>query len=161
MCQKAYFEEYEEMTAFLQHYNNILENTVIDERFDVVSRLSLPASTGSEILGNEDIVLLYEPYLQPFEETPYMAAATEEASGEDLRFCSRDGRYFLKEYPDCAPGMNLFYLIGEKGLETCGIEIVIDGKSFTTGEKGLLDISAGDLDLSSDSRVIIKGELRT
>ncbi|MCK4538900.1 MAG: hypothetical protein KAV42_08915 [Candidatus Krumholzibacteria bacterium] len=140
------------MKAFLQHYNAILENTVIDERFDVVSRFSI---------GNEDLVLLYEPHLQPFEESPYMAAATDKPSSEDLRFCSRDGRYLLREYPDCAPGENMLYLIGEKGLETCGIEIVIDGKSFTTEEKGLLDISAGELDLSSDSRVIIKGVLRS
>jgi hypothetical protein len=160
VCQKAFYEEFENMKTFLQHYNDILENTVVDERFDVISRLSLPSSTGSEVPGHEDIVLLYEPYLQPFEEASYLAAATDEAPEEDLRFCSRDGRYLLREYPDSTPGKNILYLIGEKGLETNGIEVVIDGKSFTTCEKGLLDISTEQLDLSSDSRVIIKGALR-
>ncbi len=133
---------------------------VIDERFDVVSRFSLPASSDSEIAETTDIILIYEPHLQHFEETSYMAAGTENLAGEDLRFCSHDEKYLLREYPGLTPGKTQIFLLGEKGVETSGIEIIIDGKSFTTGEKGLLDLSTEQLDLSSDSRIIIKGVLR-
>ncbi|HSG28508.1 MAG TPA: hypothetical protein VLA34_08520, partial [Candidatus Krumholzibacterium sp.] len=90
MCR----EEYEELALFLEHYAHTLENTEMDERFDVLGNLADTSSEDNTVGGKRKsgwIELPYQPYSDPFEEEPSLAAATGPEEAERLRFCSEDG----------------------------------------------------------------------
>ncbi len=157
MCR----EEYEELALFLEHYAHTLENTEMDERFDVLGNLARAAGEENSIGGKQDpvwIELVYQPYCDPFEEAPCLAAATGPEEAERMRFCSNDKIYFLKDCRILETDDPDYYLLGD--AETANITVSIDGRILTTDEEGRVEIEPGEIELTSDSRILIKGDLR-
>ncbi len=154
MCR----ETLEELIEFVSYYRQAVKTAEIDERFDVLMRsISLSPSEVSESVP-EGIELVYEPYTRPFEEEPSLAAATEQPAREPFRFCSGDGNYVLREFPDIATGRPSYFLVGERGIRTDSVEVVIDGIVLITDENGLLDTDSAGLSISKDSRIHVKTE---
>ena len=154
MCR----ETLEELIEFVSYYRQALETAKIDVRFDILMRnISL---SPSEVSGSvaEGIELVYEPYTHPFEEEPSLAAATEQPEREFLRFCSGDGNYVLREFPDIATGRPSYFLVGESGIRTDNVGVVVDGIVVITDENGLLDTDSAGLSISKDSRIHVKTE---
>jgi hypothetical protein len=154
MCR----ETLEELIEFVSYYRQAVETARIDVRFDVLMRnISL---SPSEISGSvaEGIELVYEPYTHPFEEEPSLAAATEQHEREPLRFCSGDGNYVLREFPDIATGRPSYFLVGEREIRTDNVAVVVDGIVVITDENGLLDADSAGLSISKDSRIHVKTE---
>ncbi len=154
MCR----ETLEELIEFVSYYRQVVETAKIDVRFDVLMRnISL---SPSEVSGSvaEGIELVYEPYTHPFEEEPSLAAATEQPEREPLRFCSGDGNYVLREFPDIATGRPSYFLVGEREIRTDNVAVVVDGIVVITDENGLLDADSAGLSISKDSRIHVKTE---
>ena len=154
MCR----ETLEELIEFVSYYRQAVETAKIDVRFDVLMRnISL---SPSEVSGSvaEGIELVYEPYTHPFEEEPSLAAATEQPEREPLRFCSGDGNYVLREFPDIATGRPSYFLVGEREIRTDNVAVVVDGIVVITDENGLLDADSAGLSISKDSRIHVKTE---
>ena len=154
MCR----ETLEELIEFVSYYRQAVETAKIDVRFDILMRnISL---SPSEVSGSvaEGIELVYEPYTHPFEEEPSLAAATEQPEREPLRFCSGDGNYVLREFPDIATGRPSYLLVGERGIRTDYVGVVVDGIVVVTDENGLLDTDSAGLSISKDSRIHVKTE---
>jgi len=154
MCR----ETLEELIEFVSYYRQAVQTAEIDERFDFLMRnVSLSPSEPLESVP-EGIELVYEPYTRPFDEEPTLAAATEQPEREPLRFCSGDGDYVLREFPDIATGKPSYFLVGERGIKTDTVEVVVDGSVVTTGKNGLLDTDSAGLSISKDSRILVKPE---
>jgi hypothetical protein len=154
MCR----ETLEELIEFVSYYRQAVKTAEIDERFDVLMRnVSLNPSEVSESVP-EGIELVYEPYTQPFDEELSLAAATERPEREPIRFCSGDGNYVLREFPDIATGRPSYFLVGEKGIRTDGVEVAVDGIIVITDKNGLLDTDSARLSISKDSRIHVKTE---
>ncbi len=154
MCR----ETLEELIEFVSYYRQAVQTAEIDERFDILMRnVSLSPSEPSES-DPEGIELVYEPYTRPFDEEPTLAAATEQPEREPLRFCSGDGDYVLREFPDIATGKPSYFLVGERGIKTDTVEVVVDGSVVTTDKNGLLDTDSAGLSISKDSRILVKPE---
>lgn len=154
MCR----ETLEELIEFVSYYRRAVETAEIDERFDVLMQnISLSPSEVSESVP-EGIELVYEPYTRPFDEESSLAAATEQPEKEPLRFCSGDGNYVLREFPDIATGNPSYFLVGERGIRTDSVEVVIDGYVLVTDENGLLESDSAGLSISKDSRIHVKTE---
>ena len=154
MCR----ETLEELIEFVSYYRQAVQTGEIDERFDILMRnVSLSPSEPLESVP-EGIELVYEPYTRPFDEEPTLAAATEQPERELLRFCSGDGDYVLREFPDIATGKPSYFLVGERGIKTDTVEVVIDGIVVITDENGLLDMDSARLSISKDSRILVKPE---
>ena len=154
MCR----ETLEELIEFISYYRQAVETARIDVRFDVLMRnISL---SPSEVSGSvaEGIELVYEPYTHPFEEEPSLAAATEQHEREPLRFCSGDGNYVLRGFPDIATGRPSYFLVGEREIRTDNVAVVVDGIVVITDENGLLDADSAGLSISKDSRLHVKTE---
>jgi len=153
MCR----ETLEELVEFVSYYRQALQAADIDERFDVllqgISSMELSGSTESV---PEGIELVYEPYTQPFEGAPQLAAATGRPEREPLRFCSGDGSYVLREFPDIATGRPSYFLVGERGISTSGVEVVVDGQVLMTDQNGLLDTDSAGLSISKDSEIHVR-----
>ena len=154
MCR----ETLEELIEFVSYYRKAVETAEVDERFDALLRnISLEPSEKPESVP-EGIELVYEPYTQPFEEEPSLAAATERPEREPLRFCSGDGNYILEEIPGFATGEPSYLLVGERGIRTSGVEIEIDGRVLITDRNGLLDAGSVGFSISKDSRIRVRTE---
>ena len=154
MCR----ETLEELIEFVSYYRQAVQTAEIDERFDILMRnVSLSPSEPSES-DPEGIELVYEPYTRPFDEEPTLAAATEQPEREPLRFCSGDGDYVLREFPDIATGKPSYFLVGERGIKTDTVEVVVDGSVVTTDKNGLLETDSTGLSISKDSRILVKTE---
>ena len=154
MCR----ETLEELIEFVSYYRQAVQTAEIDERFDFLMRnVSLSPSEPLESVP-EGIELVYEPYTRPFDEEPTLAAATEQPGREPLRFCSGDGNYVLREFPDIATGKPSYFLVGEGGIKTDTVEVVVDGSVVTTDKNGLLDTDSAGLSISKDSRILVKPE---
>jgi hypothetical protein len=154
MCR----ETLEELIEFVSYYRQAVQTAEIDERFDFLMRnVSLSPSEPLESVP-EGIELVYEPYTRPFDEEPTLAAATEQPEREPLRFCSGDGDYVLREFPDIATGKPSYFLVGERGIKTDTVEVVVDGSVVTTDKNGLLDTDSAGLSISKDSRILVKPE---
>ena len=139
-------EELEELAEFIRAYTRKMGSIEgMDERFEA-------------ILGG--IPLVYQPYYRPFERPHSMAAATEPAEEETLRFCSPDGRYIFRAYPDIQTGGTAYYLIAETGNRTIGVEISINGRTYSTDEEGKIEAGPGEIEITSNSRIFIKRGLR-
>ena len=107
---------------------------------------------------SEGIELVYEPYTRPFDEEPSLAAATEQPEREPLRFCSCDGNYVLREFPDIATGKPSYFLVGERGIKTGNVAVVVDGQVLVTDQNGLLDTDSAGFSISKDSRIQVRTE---
>ena len=154
MCR----ETLEELIEFVSYYRQAVETAIIDERFDILMRnISLSPSEVPESVP-EGIELVYEPYTRPFDEEPSLAAATEQPVRESLRFCSGDGNYVLREFPDIATGRPSYFLVGERGIKTDNVDVVVDGSVVTTDKNGLLETDSTGLSISKDSRILVKTE---
>jgi hypothetical protein len=154
MCR----ETLEELIEFVSYYRQALETADVDERFDILMRhISLSPSKEMES-APEGIELFYKPYTKPFDGEPQLAAATERTEREPLRFLSGDGDYLLSELPDIATGRPTYYLVGERGIRTSGVEVVVDGKALITDENGRLDTDSEGLSISKDSRIHLRTE---
>jgi hypothetical protein len=152
MCR----ETLKELIEFVSYYRQAVETADIDERFDILLRnVSLSPSERPESVP-EGIELVFEPYTRPFDEEPSLAAATELPEREPLRFCSGDGSYVLREFPDIATGRTSFYLVGERGIRTSDVEVVVDGKALITDRNGLLDTGSEGLSITRDSRIHVR-----
>ena len=152
MCR----ETLEELIEFVSYYRQAVETAEIDGRFDVLMRnVSLSPSDASESVP-EGVELVYEPYTLPFDEEPALAAATEQPEKEPLRFCSGDGNYVLREFPDVATGKPSYFLVGEKGIRTDCVDVVVDGIVVITDKNGLLDTDFAGLSISKDSRIHVR-----
>jgi hypothetical protein len=155
MCR----ETLQELIEFVSYYRQAIDTAEIDERFDILMRMiSLRPSEAPESVP-EGIELVYEPYTLPFNEEPSLAAATERSEREPLRFCSGDGRYVLREFPDIATGKPSYILIGERGIRTDGVEVVVDGHLLVTGQNGLLDADSEGLSISKDSKIHVRTDI--
>ncbi len=154
MCR----ETLKELIEFVSYYRQAVETADIDERFDILMHnVSLVPSETTESVS-EGIELFYEPYTRPFEEEPQLAAATERPEREPVRFCSGDGNYFLSEFTNIANGNRSYILVGERGINTSGVEVVVDGKVLITGQNGLLDTDLAGFSISKDSKIRVKTE---
>ncbi len=152
MCR----ETLEELIEFVSYYRQAVETAEIDERFDILIRnVSLNPSEVSESVS-EGIELIYAPYTRPFDEEPSLAAATEQPEREPVRFCSGDGNYVLREFPDIATGKPSYFLVGERGIITSDVEIEIDGKVLITDQNGQLDTDSAGFSISKDSRIHVR-----
>ncbi len=154
MCR----ESLKELIEFVSYYRQAMETADVDERFDILMRkISL---SPSEVPGSvpEGIELVYKPYTRPFEEEPPLAAATERPERESIRFCSGDGKYLLREFPDIATGRSSYFLIGKRGIKTGNVEVVVDGLVVVTDQSGLLDTDTEDFSISKDSRIHVRTE---
>lgn len=152
MCR----ETLEELIEFVSYYRQALETADIEERFDILMHnvsLSPSEATGSV---PEGIELVYEPYTRPFDEVPQLAAATERPEREPVRFCSGDGNYVLREFTDIANGKSSYILVGERGIRTGNVEVVVDGHVVVTDQNGLLDTDSAGFSISKDSRVHLR-----
>lgn len=146
MCR----EEYDNMVEFIRHYMDSIESASCSERFDsLMARMSLQ-NPGS-------IELHYKPYSEAFEEEPAWAAATEKIMYEPMRFCSSSGPYMIREFVDDSSGISKFYLLGENGVPTEDIKLIIDGRIIMTGKNGLIDLETAGLKLSGRSKVEVLG----
>ncbi len=154
MCRK----ELEKLIEFFGYYQEALENADIDKKFDALTgNISLRSAVHEESVP-EGVKLFYEPYNKPFAEKQSWAAATSQPEKELVRFCSKDGRFVLREFFDFASGKKLFYLVGSRGFRVENVEVVIDGKSLMPGENGLLDIDVEGMDITKDSNILLKGD---
>ena len=154
MCR----ETLKELIEFVSYYRQAIDTAEIDERFDILMRkISLNPSEVTEFVS-EGIELVYVPYTRPFEEEPSLAAATERPEREPVRFCSGDGNYVLRDFPDIATGKPSYFLVGERGIETSNVEVVVDGYVLVTGQNGLLDTDSAGLSISKDSRIQVRTE---
>ena len=152
MCR----ETLQELVEFVSYYRQAVETAEIDERFDILIRnVSLNPSEVSESVS-EGIELVYAPYTRPFDEEPSLAAATEQPEREPVRFCSGDGNYVLREFPDIATGKPSYFLVGERGIITSDVEIEIDGKVLITDQNGQLDTDSAGFSISKDSRIHVR-----
>ena len=154
MCR----ETLEELREFVSYYRQALETADIEERFDILMHnvsLSPSEATGSV---PEGIELVYEPYTRPFDEVPQLAAATERPEREPVRFCSGDGNYVLREFTDIANGKSSYFLVGERGIRTSNVEVVVDGHVVVTDQNGLLDTDSAGISISGSSRIHLRTE---
>jgi len=152
-------EALDELSEFFRYYKKALDTADIDKRFEsVLEKLSLSPSIQSESL-TAGIELLHQPYIEPFAGEHPWAAATELPEEEMLRFCSKDGRYMLREFPDSQTGKRSFHFIGDSRNRAKGIEVVIDGKSLFPDEFGIIDIDTDGLRITKDSKILLKGDL--
>ena len=152
MCR----ETLEELKEFVSYYRQTLETADIEERFDILMQnvsLSPSESTGSV---SEGVELVYVPYSHPFDEEPQLAAATERPEREPVRFCSGDGNYVLREFTDIANGKSSYFLVGERGIKTSDVEVVVDGHVVVTDQNGLLDTDSAGFSISKDSRIHLR-----
>jgi hypothetical protein len=149
-------ETLKELIEFVSYYRQAIESADIEERFDILmNSVSLSPSEISESVP-EGVELAYEPYTRPFEGQPQLAAATEGPEREPLRFSSGDGNYFLREFPDIATGEPCYFLAGERGIRTSGVEVVVDGTVLMTDQFGRLDTDSVGISISKDSRIIVR-----
>jgi hypothetical protein len=155
MCR----ETLKELIEFVSYYRQALETadiSDIEERFDILMHnVSLSPSESMESVP-EGIELFYTPYTQPFDEVPQLAAATERPEREPVRFCSGDGNYVLREFTDLANGKSLYFLVGERGIRTSNVEVVVDGHVVVTDQNGLLDTDSEGFSISRDSRIHLR-----
>ena len=153
MCR----ETLEELIEFVSYYRQALQTADVDERFDILLRsISSMEPSGSAESVPEGIELVYEPYTKPFEGVPQLAAATERPEREPLRFCSGDGNLVLREFPDIATGRPSYFLAGERGISTSGVEVVVDGRVLITDQNGRLDADSVGLSISKDSKIHVR-----
>jgi hypothetical protein len=151
-------ETLKELIEFVSYYRQALEAADIDERFDILMHnVSLSPSETTESVS-EGIELVYEPYTRPFDEEPSLAAATERPEREPVRFLSGDGNYVLREFTDIAKGKPSYFLVGERGIRTGNVEVVVDGHVVVTDQNGLLDADFAGISISKDSRIHVRTE---
>ncbi len=154
MCR----ETLEELIEFVSYYRQALETADIDEKFDILMQnVSLSPSGVTESVP-EGIELVYTPYTMPFDEEPQLAAATERPEKEPVRFCSGDGNYVLREFTDIATGKPSYFLVGEEGIKTSNIDVVVDGHVMITDQNGLLETDSEGFSISRDSKVHVRTE---
>jgi len=154
MCR----ESLKELIEFVSYYRQAMETADVDERFDILmKRISLSPSEVS-VSVPEGIELVYTPFTLPFDEVPPLAAATERPEREPLRFCSGDGSYILRAFPDIATGRPSYILIGEEGIRTGAVEVVVDGVVLVTDQNGLLDTDVEGFSISKDSMIHVRTE---
>lgn len=154
MCR----ETLEELIEFVSYYRQALETADIDERFDVLLQTVSLCPSGVTESVPEGVELVYEPYTRPFDEEPQLAAATEKPEREPVRFCSGDGNYVLREFTDIANGKPSYFLVGERGIRTSNVEVVVDGHVVVTDQNGLLDTDSSGISISRDSKVHVRTE---
>jgi hypothetical protein len=152
MCR----ETLRELKEFISYYRQAIESADIDEKFDILMRNTSLGPSGIPESVPEGIELIYEPYTRPFEGEPQLAAATERPEREFIRFCSGDGKYLLREFPDIATGKSSYILAGERGIRTSGVEVVVDGTILMTDQYGQLDTDSEGLSISEDSRIVVR-----
>jgi len=147
-----------EIMAFIEYYREALASAEMGGRFEaLMERVPSPAPQNEAPSGvARGIELAYEPYFEPFDEPACWAASTEEPQGEALRFSSRDGAYFLREFPGDEAGEPRYMLVADKGAPTGGVDIEIDGVHFSTDSKGALGELPPGFHLSKDSRIILR-----
>ncbi|MCK4549415.1 MAG: hypothetical protein KAU49_04570 [Candidatus Krumholzibacteria bacterium] len=152
MCR----ETLKELIEFVSYYRQAVETADIDLRFDILMRnVSLSPSEATESVS-EGIELFYEPYTRPFDEEPSLAAATERPERKPVRFCSGDGNYVLREFTDIAKGKPSYFLVGERGIRTSNIEVVVDEHVVVTDQNGLLDTDFAGFSISKDSKIHVR-----
>ena len=148
----------EKLAEFVEYYRRTLASARMCGRFEaLMERISSPAALKGLSSGEaRGIELVHEPYFEPFDEPVRWAASTEEPLAQPLRFSSRDGAYFMREFPGGEAGESRYLLIADEAGKAGGVEIEIDGVALRTDAKGALPGLPPDLDLSKDSRIILR-----
>jgi len=91
------------------------------------------------------------------EEELALAAATEGKSTAPLMFAEReeDGDLILKIERDRATGADSYYLVGSDPAFTKNVELIIDGESYSTDDKGRVLFGEAPPWLADDTIVIV------
>lgn len=148
-------EKNRDQERFEREYLRILGSTDVSGRFDdLLDRISIAPSDRPDSRSGV-IELVFTPFEEAFDEEPSWAAATELRREDPLRFCSRDGRYILREFRDPAGGSSSFRLADERGGPARRFTLDIDGVRVETGESGLVEIPGGEDRITRESRIVI------
>ncbi|MBN2070297.1 MAG: hypothetical protein JW814_02480 [Candidatus Krumholzibacteriota bacterium] len=148
-----------ELIEFYRYYEKALGSRNIDDRFDALMNKIPPPPASHPDSDHEEIELLYQPYTEPFAGDHPWAAAKEPYKEEAIRFCSRDGRFLLREFQDSISKHRTFHLVGESRHGTGEVEIIIDGTSLFPDKSGMLEIDPNGPGIKKDSKILIKRHL--